>query len=82
MNVDHILAAETACNQLARAIGALPLDQGFCDKLATASQIMAEVRHFAWCWHETDTLVEAGEIISANHIRAQLTERLLAFCKP
>lgn len=84
MHVGDFYAAEVAATTAIKAARTFSLEQGFDLSLSNAAQILAEVRHFAYCWDDNRENVASGAVngVVGARIEAQLIERLVLFCKP
>jgi hypothetical protein len=84
MKVIQFIKAEhtvSRARSAAQTIGILPeVTQAFDD----ACQLLGEARFFAAGWKETEERVRTGVIngVVGDRIKAELTERLVRFCRP
>lgn len=77
-------AAEDALCKATRAARCFNLSERFEVELSMAGQIVAEVRHFAATWADTQRSVASGKLnyVKGEDIEKQLIDRLVAFCTP
>jgi hypothetical protein len=81
MELQRILQAETCLRRIESRLGSL-LEREAAKELQDACFLLAEVRHFAVCWSDSQEMVAQGRLTNAMNLRDDITHRLTQTLQP
>jgi len=81
MELQRILQAETCLRRIESRLGSL-LEREAAKELQDACFLLAEVRHFAVCWNDSQEMVAQGKLARALNLRGDITHRLIQTLQP